>query len=138
MQLNQILDFYKQFRDGGYDSGIAGAIGEIYAIEKLGMIKAPRGTPGFDGWIDGRKVSVKTKEPKVAHRTLSQQFAPVKTHLLGMADDLLVVSIADDLTITHMIAPFNALPGRTHASGNTRFHLHDIKKYMQAHVYTEL
>jgi hypothetical protein len=126
MTLERALSFYRDFKQCGFDSGIAGAIGELYAIERLGMTKAPRGAKGFDGWINGRTVSVKTKEPKT--RGLSAQFAPVRNNVLGLADDLLVVSLAEDNSISHMLVPFDKVAGRAHSSGNTRFYLSDIKK----------
>jgi hypothetical protein len=129
MTLNKVLNFYQEFKQCEFDSGIAGAIGELYAIEKLGMIKAPRGEKGFDGWINGRKVSVKTKEPKT--RGLSAIFAPVRNSVLGLADDLLVVSIAEDNSVSHMMVAFDQVVGRPHASGTTRFYLNDIKKALE-------
>ena len=78
---------------GVYDSGIAGAIGEIYAEEELGMKKAPRGEKGFDGWINERKVSVKTKERRKP-RTDSQEYAAISEKNFGLADDLLVVLLS--------------------------------------------
>jgi hypothetical protein len=126
MDLQKALNFYNEFKEGGYDSGIAGALGEMYAVEKLGMVKAPRGAKGFDGWINGRTVSVKAKEP--VKRGLSAQFAPVRNSVLGLADDLLVVSINEDGTMSHMIAPFSSLVGRPHSSGTTRFFLNDLKR----------
>ena len=47
---------------GNYDTSIAGAIGEIYAEEKLGMVKAKKGEKGYDSILNGKKLQVKTKE----------------------------------------------------------------------------
>jgi hypothetical protein len=69
------------------------------------MIKAPRGTTGFDGWINGRKVSVKTRQPN--NMRLSAQYAGVKKRHIGLADDLLSISIRDDMSIEYRLAPFS-------------------------------
>lgn len=87
-----------------FDSGLAGMIGELFAIEKLGMVKAPKGTPGYDGWINGRRVSVKTRQPTIV--PLSGQYAGVRSRHVGMADDLLSISIKEDRTIEYRLAPF--------------------------------
>jgi hypothetical protein len=88
-----------------FDTGLAGMIGELFAIEKLGMIKAPRGSAGFDGWINGRKVSVKTRQPN--NMRLSAQYAGVKARHVGLADDLLSISIREDRSIEYRLAPFS-------------------------------
>jgi hypothetical protein len=88
-----------------FDTGLAGMIGELFAIEKLGMVKAPRGSAGFDGWINGRKVSVKTRQPN--NMRLSAQYAGVKARHVGLADDLLSISIQEDRSIEYRLAPFS-------------------------------
>jgi len=82
---------------GDYDSAIAGAVGEVYAEEKLGMLKAERGCRGIDGYIGGRSVSVKTKE-KAA---LNHHYVPIRESNYGVADDLLVVIIDGD-DVSHL------------------------------------
>lgn len=88
-----------------FDTGLVGMIGELFAIEKLGMEKAPRGTAGFDGWINGRKVSVKTRQPN--NMRISAQYAGVKARHVGLADDLLSISIREDRSIEYRLAPFS-------------------------------
>ena len=47
------MELRKQLRElGDYDTSISGAIGEIYAEEVLGMVKADKGTKGIDGHIN--------------------------------------------------------------------------------------
>ena len=88
-----------------FDTGLAGMIGELFAIEKLGMIKAPRGSKGFDGWINDRKVSVKTRQPTSVPS--SAHYAGVKVRHVGLADDLLSISIGADRSIEYRLAPFS-------------------------------
>ena len=95
--------FFENCQD--FDTGLAGMIGELFAIEKLGMEKAPRGTAGFDGWINGRKVSVKTRQPN--NMRISAQYAGVKARHVGLADDLLSISIREDRSIEYRLAPFS-------------------------------
>lgn len=95
--------FFENCQD--FDTGLAGMIGELFAIEKLGMEKAPRGTTGFDGWINGRKVSVKTRQPN--NMRISAQYAGVKARHVGLADDLLSISIREDKSIEYRLAPFS-------------------------------
>jgi hypothetical protein len=56
--MSKLKDFLEAYRllgkHGDYDTSIAGAIGEAYAEERLGMEKAPAGEKGYDGWIAGR------------------------------------------------------------------------------------
>ena len=87
-----------------FDTGLAGMIGELFAIETLGMAKAPRGSVGFDGSVTGRKVSVKTRQPN--NLRLSAQYAGVKARHVGLADDLLSILICDDGSIEYRLAPF--------------------------------
>lgn len=102
-KFEETLDFFfDNCQD--FDTGLVGMIGELFAIEKLDMIKAPRGSIGFDGWINGRKVSVKTRQPNSLR--LSAQYAGVKAHHVGLADDLLSILICDDGSIEYRFAPF--------------------------------
>lgn len=108
-----------------FDTGLVGMIGELFAIEKLGMVKAPRGSAGFDGWINGRKVSVKTRQPN--NMKLSAQYAGVKARHIGLADDLLSISIGDDRTIEYRLAAFSEWQYTETKDGNEyRFKLNKI------------
>src|SRR5690349_20746464 len=79
---------------GNYDTAIAGAIGEVYAEEVLGMEKAPRGATGYDGTLAGRRIQVKSKEHN--NRPRSRSYIAIRTGKETMADDLLVVVLAGD------------------------------------------
>lgn len=72
----------------GFDSSVAGPLGEYHAILKYSMVKAKRGEPGFDGWINGLRVSVKTCE-----RRRPRHYATVKNNSLGKFDCILFVWI---------------------------------------------
>lgn len=79
---------------GDYDSAIAGAVGEIYAEEVLGMIKAGRGTRGYDGKIGGREVQVKSKEP--LSKKESVYYVGISHKNIGKAKDLVVVILGKE------------------------------------------
>ena len=108
-----------------FDTGLVGMIGELFAIEKLGMVKAPRGSAGFDGWLNGRKVSVKTRQPN--NMKLSAQYAGVKARHIGLADDLLSISIGNDRAIEYRLASFAEWQYTQTKDGNEyRFKLNKI------------
>ena len=79
---------------GDYDSAIAGAVGEIYAEEVLGMVKAPRGERGYDGKIGGREVQVKSKEPFTKKESVYYVGISLKNR--EKAKDLVVVILGKD------------------------------------------
>lgn len=86
-RFEKVIEAQRLLREvGDYDTAIAGAIGEVFAEEYLGMEKAPRGTAGIDGYIDGRTVSVKTREAHVRNREL---FVDIRKDKDGLAEDLL-------------------------------------------------
>lgn len=74
---------------GEYDTSIAGAIGEIYAEDVLGMVKANRGESGYDGTINGRRVQVKGKEPFAKDE--KRYYVAISHKNIGKAQDLVVV-----------------------------------------------
>ena len=106
-QKSKLADFLEAKRllgrHGSYDTSIAGAIGEAYAEEILGMEKAEVGTRGYDGWWNGRKIQVKTKAPEDYYPSLNDQYAAIRNSNHGIADDLLVVMIdPGDNTLSHL------------------------------------
>lgn len=119
--LNQLIQIFLNLRND-YDTGLMGAIGELYAEVKLGMQKASRGTRGYDGFINGRKVSIKSKErldrPSVA-------YAEIRDNVMGLADDLLLVQMDEHGTLIHYLAPLDRLVGRR-VNGGVRYYLSEI------------
>jgi len=107
---------------GLYDSGLAGPVGESIAITRYGMTKAPRGAKGYDGIINGRRVSVKTKEP--TKRTDTQQYVVIREPEL--ADDVLVIQLYADGTHTATIAPIAQIKFSPHEQG-PRYTVKNIK-----------
>jgi hypothetical protein len=79
---------------GDYDSAIAGAVGEIYAEEVLGMVKAGRGERGYDGKIGGREVQVKSKEPFTKKESV--YYVGISHKNTGKAKDLVVVLLGKE------------------------------------------
>ena len=84
---------------GEYDTSIAGAIGEVYVEDVLGMEKAPRGAAGYDGVLNNRRVQVKTKER--LRQSLAASYVAISNKNIGLADDLVVVYFLDDDSIKH-------------------------------------
>lgn len=98
---------------GFYDSGLAGPTGEAIAEKYYGLIKAPRGTKGFDGWINGKRVTVKTKEPNPAR---PNPFVTVKDP--SLADLLMVIVLEADGTHRMAMADLATLVPSKHNQGN--------------------
>lgn len=126
-RLKKILEIRQALKElGEYDTSIAGAIGEIYAEEVLGMIKAPVGTKGIDGYINGRSVQVKTKDGKA--RSNTQVYAGIKLNK-HLADDLVMVMI-EGVEISHVgPVPITELPYYENKT-ERRYYLSKVKEYL--------
>ncbi len=137
-RLEKILRIRAELKElGDYDTSIAGAVGEIYAEEILGMQKVPRGTAGFDGHINGRRVAVKAKEEN--NRRPSETYVEVREKVLDQVDDLLVVELANGIRPTHLgPIPINELAGRPNKSRKTRYYLSEIKRVLRLREETSL
>lgn len=121
--LMQSIKLLLHLRDEGYDNGLMGAIGELYAEIELGMEKAARGAKGYDGIINGRKVSVKSKER--VYEQPSVAYAQINDNVAGLADDLLIVQMDEVGKLSHYLAPLNMLKGRK-VAGGVRYYLKEI------------
>jgi hypothetical protein len=133
--MSKLEDFLKAYhllgKHGDYDTSIAGAIGEAYAEEALGMEKAEAGTKGIDGIINGRKVQIKSKAPRKVYNSLAQQYAAITHKNHGLADDLVVVLIDQDSEITHLgPVPIDKLH-YTENETERRYPLHRIKETLE-------
>tara|TARA_R110000868_G_scaffold401771_1_gene677428 strand:- start:277 stop:738 length:462 start_codon:yes stop_codon:yes gene_type:complete len=112
------------FKD--YDLSVCGPIGEAYAEEVLGMVKAPKLTKGYDGIIADKKVQVKAK---VLVRKLNSGFyVAINPNNIGFADDLLIVCIPTDGTQPYHIGPvpFAELQYKTDSVGLYRYYYNHI------------
>jgi hypothetical protein len=130
--MSKLEDFLKAYqllgKHGDYDTAIAGAIGEAYAEEVLGMEKAEAGEKGIDGVIKGRKVQVKSKAPRKVYDSLSQQYAAISHKNHGLAEDLVVVLIDKVGGITHLgPVPIDTLRFAENAR-ERRYPLNHLKK----------
>ncbi len=128
-RLKKIMELRRQLRElGDYDTSIAGAIGEIYAEEVLGMVKADKGTKGIDGHINGRAVQVKTKDGKPRPNT--QVYAGIKLNK-HLAQDLVMIMIEGD-EISHVgPAPIDELPFYENKT-ERRYYLSKLKEYLSS------
>jgi hypothetical protein len=131
-KLDDFLEAYRLLgKHGDYDTSIAGAIGEAYAEEVLGMEKAEAGAKGIDGIINGRKVQVKSKAPRKVYNSLAQQYAAITHKNHGIADDLVVVLIDQDSEITHLgPVPIDKLY-YTETATERRYPLHRLKETLE-------
>lgn len=127
-RLKKIMELRKQLRElGDYDTSISGAVGEIYAEEVLGMIKAEKGAKGIDGHINGRSVQVKTKDGK--ERKDSAVYASVRHGLEKDIDDLVVVIIQGD-EISHVGPVALAEIAHSDHKQGRRYYLNKIKAHL--------
>ena len=107
---------------GVYDTNCAGAYGEALAIACYGLIKAPCGTKGFDGYINGRRVAVKTRTPSPSKRQHVEVDHPDAT------DDLMVIHLHDDGTHDMYRAPIANIKSSQRPRGARRYTLGNIRK----------
>jgi len=130
-KLNTLLQIRKYLKSiGDYDTAISGAIGECYAEMKFGMARAKKGESAYDGYINGRKVQVKTKDGKQWSDT--QHYIQIKSSHITLIDDLLMVIIAND-KIQECIGPVPLSKCKLKQQTNTmyvRIYLSDMKEAM--------
>ena len=113
---------------GNYDTSIAGAIGEIYAEEKLGMAKAKKGEKGYDGILNGKKLQVKTKETLT--KTMSRYYVEISNKNIGCADELVVIILRDTEEPYHLgPLPIESIEYRQSKIGR-RYFLNKIQKVL--------
>lgn len=128
-KLRKILDIRSELKKlGDYDHSIAGVIGEIYAEEILGIKKAPKGTKGYDGIINGKKVQVKTKDGK--QRSDASTYVQIDPEHLKIYPDLLIVIVLLDQNgepYCHGPVPLSAMSPSVHKQG-LRYSLNKIKQ----------
>ena len=72
-----------------------GKIAEAYAQEKLEMESVPCTSSGFDGLINGRRVSLRAIEKGSAPSSMTH--FSIRKGMLAGTDDLLVVVLDDDV-----------------------------------------
>jgi hypothetical protein len=127
-KLRKILAIRRELKElGDYDHSISGVIGEIYAEEILGIKKAPKGTKGYDGIINGKKVQIKTKDGK--QRADSGHYAQIDPEHLKIYPDLLIVMVLVDKNgepYCHGPVPLSAMEPSIHKQG-LRYSLKKIK-----------
>ncbi|MEX0286281.1 MAG: hypothetical protein AB3N23_16865 [Paracoccaceae bacterium] len=123
----EALKHHQWFVENGFDTNTVGAVGEAYAMDYLGMTKAPRGAAGIDGYINGRSVSVKTKE-HAGHG--SGTYAAIGLKQIGLADDLLLLVLDGAQMQVFGPVAIADLPYRENKT-QRRFFIRDIERAMQ-------
>ena len=125
-----VLTWRKQLKDWGeYDNSLGGTIAELFAVEELGMIKAPAGEKAIDGMINGRKVQVKAKDSRKVYRNPdSQHYAEIKVEHLGLIDDILLIFVTDEGIGDFYLFDIKKVQPRLHSDKkHLRYVLKDIK-----------
>jgi hypothetical protein len=126
--LERFLEMREQLQKmGDFENCLDGVIGEMYAIERLGMIKTNARTKGIDGYINNKSVQVKTKGGKKNYRD-SQHYIQINSNFEINIELLLMVFIKDN-QVTHR-GPFerNKCVGRLNKNGTyKRYYLSDMK-----------
>ena len=126
--LDRLLKMREELQKmGDFENCLDGVIGEMYAIEKLNMIKTDAHTKGIDGYINNKSVQVKTKGGKKIYRD-SQHYIQIKSDYEINIDLLLMVFITNK-QVTHR-GPFerNKCIGREYKNGiYKRYYLSDMK-----------
>jgi len=93
-RLEKALEVRTMIKDlGDYDCSFVGAIGEIFAEERLGMVKAPRHETKIDGHINGRSVQVKSRNLPTSP---AAHYVAIANGKWDGVDDLVVVVINPD------------------------------------------
>ena len=108
-----------------YDGSTMTAAAEIWAEEKLGMVKAEKGTAGFDGTLpDGRKLQVKSKKA-YAHSDAGT-YVELSKSTLELADELLIIFVDDETCgVTRTVGP---VPIGELSDRKGRYYVSDILK----------
>jgi hypothetical protein len=127
-KLERLLEIRKELQTmGDFENCLDGVIGEMYAIERLNMIKTDPHTKGIDGYINNKSVQVKTKGGKKIYSD-SQHYIQIKSDYEINIDLLLMVFITNK-QVTHR-GPFerNKCIGRQYKNGTyKRYYLSDMK-----------
>lgn len=127
-KLNRLISMRNELKEmGNFENCLDGVIGEVYAMEKLGMIKTPAHTKGIDGHINNKSVQVKTKGGK-AYRD-SEHYIQINCKYEEKIDLLLMVQITST-GISHQ-GPFqrSICKGRLYNKGKSiRYYLNDLLK----------
>lgn len=107
-RLQKALELRAQIKElGDYDCQFVGAIGEIFAEERLGMIKAPRHETKIDGHINGRSVQVKTRN---LPGSVSAHYVAIANGKWDGVDDLVAVVLNPDESFTVYQGSVSELP----------------------------
>ena len=115
---------------GSYENSIDGLLGEVYAEEKIGMIKANANEKSIDGKIGEKTIQVKTKGGAKNYRD-SQHYISLNVKNEEMVDLLLMVIIKDKQIHSHGPCERIKITGRTQKDEKTkRYYLNDIKKVL--------
>lgn len=116
---------------GNYDNSVIGVIGEVYSVETLGASIAPKGQVGFDCWLNGRRLSVKTKVSG-AHSDAGT-YVTISDKARKHVDDLIVIFVAETGVIDRVVGPLplESVSARPHKSG-PRYVISDLVKAMEA------
>jgi len=125
-----VLGWRSQLKEWGeYDNSLGGTIAELWAVEELGMIKAPSGTKAYDGILNHRKLQVKAKDSrKIYSNPDTQHYAEIKTEDRETIDDILLVFVTNEgVNESYLFDVKEVQPRVVQQGKKLRYILKDIK-----------
>ena len=127
--LKRLVQFRKELKKmGNFENCIDGVIGEMFAIEYMGMIKTGAGTAGIDGFLNNQTIQVKAKGGIKNYRDCEHYIEISKEHEEKI--DLLLMIIIEDEKIIKC-GPFIRNKCKPRYQSNKikiRYHLNDMLK----------
>ena len=126
--LKRLIEFRNELKKmGNFENCIDGVIGEMFAIEKMGMKKTGAGTAGIDGFLGNKTIQVKAKGGK-KYRDCEHYIEISKEHEEKI--DLLLMIIIEDEKIIKC-GPFirnKCTPRYQSNKTKIRYYLNDMLK----------
>ena len=125
-----VLGWRNQLKEWGeYDNSLGGTIAELFAVEELGMEKAPAGEKAIDGWIMNRRVQVKAKDSRKIYRNKdTKHYVQIKIEHKELIDDILLIFVTDEgLDERYLFEIKKVEPKKTSDGKYLRYVLRDIK-----------
>jgi hypothetical protein len=128
-KLKRLIDIRKELKKmGNFENCIDGVIGEMFAIEQMGMIKTGSGTAGIDGFLNNQTIQVKTKGGIKKYKD-SEHYIEISKEHEEKIDLLLMIIIDDDKIIK--CGPFIRIKCKSKLQSNNkkiRYYLHNMLK----------
>ena len=108
MEAPNLRSLLAERRTQGAATELNKKIAEVYAREKLELMVTPCASTGFNGLINGRRVSLRTIEKSSAPSSMTH--FSIRKGMLARTDDLLVVVLDDDVAFHIGPVPIDQIP----------------------------